>query len=29
MRLETHREVADALGLSWEEYCQFNEIELE
>ena len=29
MRLETHREVAEALGLEWEEYCQFNDIELE
>ncbi|MEJ5861689.1 DUF6388 family protein [Pseudomonas farsensis] len=29
MRLETHREVAEALGLEWEEYCQFNEIEPE
>ena len=29
MRLETHREVAEALGLAWEEYCQFNEIEPE
>ncbi|QXH34131.1 DUF6388 family protein [Pseudomonas muyukensis] len=29
MRLETHREVAEALGLGWEEYCQFNDIELE
>ncbi len=27
MRLETHREVAEALGMEWEEYCQFNEIE--
>lgn len=27
MRLETHREVAEALGLDWEEYCQFNEID--
>jgi len=27
MRLEVHREVAEALGLAWEEYCQFNEIE--
>ncbi|MGC7841352.1 DUF6388 family protein [Pseudomonas wayambapalatensis] len=27
MRLETHREVAEALGMSWEEYCQFNEID--
>ncbi|QXH48632.1 hypothetical protein KSS93_12310 [Pseudomonas xanthosomatis] len=29
MRMETHREVAEALGLEWEEYCQFNEIEPE
>ena len=27
MRLEVHREVAEALGLAWEEYCEFNEIE--
>jgi len=27
MRLEVHREVAEALGLAWEEYCQFNEID--
>ena len=27
MRLETHREVADALGMSWQEYCGFNDIE--
>lgn len=27
MRLEVHREVAQALGMSWEEYCQFNEID--
>jgi hypothetical protein len=27
MRLEVHREVADALGLSWEDYCEFNEVE--
>ncbi|QXH58350.1 DUF6388 family protein [Pseudomonas maumuensis] len=27
MRLETHREVAEALGMVWEEYCQFNEID--
>ncbi|NER60769.1 hypothetical protein G3435_13820 [Pseudomonas sp. MAFF212428] len=27
MRLEVHREVAEALGLSWQEYCEFNEIE--
>ncbi|MBF8733389.1 MULTISPECIES: DUF6388 family protein [Pseudomonas] len=27
MRLEVHREVAEALGMSWEEYCQFNEID--
>lgn len=26
MRLETHREVAEALGMSWEEYCQFNDL---
>ena len=29
MRLETHREVAEALGMEWEEYCQFNEIDPE
>lgn len=27
MRLEVHREVAEALGMSWEEYCDFNEID--
>ena len=27
MRLEVHREVAEALGMSWEKYCQFNEID--
>jgi len=27
MRREVHREVAEALGMSWEEYCQFNEID--
>lgn len=27
MRLEVHREVAEALGMSWEEYCRFNEID--
>ena len=27
MRLEVHREVAEALGVSWEEYCRFNEID--
>ncbi|WP_416425671.1 DUF6388 family protein [Pseudomonas sp. App30] len=27
MRLEVHREVAEALGMSWEEYCSFNDIE--
>ena len=27
MRLETHREVAEALGMSWAEYCAFNDIE--
>ncbi len=26
MRLEVHREVAEALGMSWEEYCQLNEV---
>ncbi len=26
LRMEVHREVAQALGLSWEEYCDFNEI---
>lgn len=26
LRLEVHREVAQTLGLSWEEYCNFNEI---
>ncbi|WP_459205213.1 DUF6388 family protein [Pseudomonas sp. MLB6B] len=27
MRLETHQEVAEALGLEWEEYCHFNELD--
>jgi len=27
MRLEVHREVAEALGMDWEEYCDFNEID--
>ena len=27
MRLEVHREVAEALGMGWEEYCQCNEID--
>lgn len=27
MRLEVHREVAEALGMGWEEYCDFNEID--
>ncbi|MCY1401882.1 hypothetical protein D9M71_170080 [compost metagenome] len=27
MRLETHRDVATALGMSWEEYCGFNNIQ--
>ncbi|PYC20105.1 DUF6388 family protein [Pseudomonas mosselii] len=27
MRLETHREVAEALGMTWEEYCQFNDLD--
>ena len=26
LRMEVHREVAQTLGLSWEEYCDFNEI---
>ncbi|MBD8574187.1 hypothetical protein IFR09_04650 [Pseudomonas syringae] len=27
MRLEAHRQVAEALGMDWEEYCGFNGIE--
>ena len=27
MRREVHEEVAQALGLSWEDYCEFNQIE--
>ncbi len=27
MRLEVHREVAEALGMSWEEYCDFNQVD--
>ncbi|MHC6224947.1 DUF6388 family protein [Pseudomonas sp. X10] len=27
MRLEVHREVAEALGMGWEEYCQCNGID--
>ena len=27
MRLEVHQEVAEALGLSWEDYCEFNAID--
>lgn len=27
MRLEVHREVAEALGMSWEEYCGLNELD--
>lgn len=27
MRLEVHREVAEALGMGWEEYCGFNELD--
>lgn len=27
MRLEAHRQVAEALGMDWEEYCGFNDIE--
>ncbi|UVL31178.1 DUF6388 family protein [Pseudomonas donghuensis] len=26
MRLEVHREAAEALGMGWEEYCAFNDI---
>ncbi|WP_327440135.1 DUF6388 family protein [Pseudomonas donghuensis] len=26
MRLEVHREAAEALGMEWEEYCTFNDI---
>ena len=26
MRLEVHQEVAEALGMSWEEYCGLNDI---
>ncbi|MCY1174914.1 hypothetical protein D9M73_151320 [compost metagenome] len=26
MRLEVHRQVAEALGMEWEEYCSINEI---
>lgn len=26
MRLEVHREVAEALGMDWDEYCSFNDI---
>ncbi len=26
MRLEVHREVAEALGMDWNEYCSFNDI---
>ncbi|MGC3892086.1 DUF6388 family protein [Pseudomonas urmiensis] len=29
MRLEVHREVAEALGMGWQEYCAFNEIDPE
>ncbi|MGH8383282.1 DUF6388 family protein [Pseudomonas sp.] len=27
MRLEVHRQVAETLGMEWEEYCSFNEID--
>lgn len=27
MRLEVHHEVAEALGMAWEEYCEANEID--
>lgn len=26
MRLEAHRQVAEALGMEWDEYCSFNDI---
>lgn len=26
MRLETHRQAAEALGMDWAEYCQANDI---
>ncbi|MBA1202024.1 hypothetical protein G7009_09655 [Pseudomonas capeferrum] len=27
MRLEVHREVAEALGMEWAEYCRCNELD--
>ncbi|MBI6852132.1 hypothetical protein YA0002_05090 [Pseudomonas cichorii] len=27
MRLEAHAQVAEALGMDWDEYCELNEIE--
>jgi len=27
MRLEVHKEVAQALGMDWEEYCSINELD--
>lgn len=27
MRLEAHAQVAEALGMEWDEYCQLNEID--
>ncbi|RML14044.1 hypothetical protein APX70_04805, partial [Pseudomonas syringae pv. maculicola] len=27
MRLEAHAQVAEALGMEWEEYCAFNDIQ--
>lgn len=27
MRLEAHQQVAEALGMDWEEYCGFNDIQ--
>ncbi|MEE1920630.1 DUF6388 family protein [Pseudomonas sp. 148P] len=27
MCLEVHREVAETLGMSWDEYCDFNEVD--
>lgn len=26
MRLEVHQEVAEALGMPWQEYCELNEL---
>jgi hypothetical protein len=27
MRLDTHRQVAEALGMDWAEYCELNDIQ--